>query len=652
MQFMSTLHYSAFYICAILLCASCICYTLLQGRVIRQQNKVYIMLLANMLFCAVSMICVTFFERQYGAESHFIADMSRFVSYVFHDAMAPIFAYYVFLVCGNAWKLTRRTLVLYSLPFLFTEFVILMNPLTDWVYHYDSAFQYHRNWGAYSIYVAAFFYMMMGLQNLLRYWRALTSAKRNALVFFISLVSIGILIQVIWQDILIELYTDALAALGLMLSIEDEDARIHTMTGALNRYALQLDLNNYFAMKLPFQVIGVQITNLRMLHRTMGAASSDAFLRIVADYLRTLVPPYCIYYANLSTYIILLPQNDAEQAADIASHILDRFNRTWKNDKVETLLHAAIIRGMAPDNFSSSEDVLFMADNPIPAYSENKVLSGGDLSYLLRHLEVERAIHRGLEKHTFEVYYQPVYDLPSLRLRSAEALLRLHDRVLGNIPPAEFIPAAERAGLIANLGEFVLEKVCIFLTSGVPDELGLSHISVNLPILQCVQPDFADSVRSIVNRFGVEPSRINFEITETVATNDYNALDGVIRELKRDGFTFAMDDYGTGYSNMQAVFSLDFDTVKLDKSILWNAEKNLIGRAILENSVRMIRDMQRKISIEGVETEEQLQLAQKLSVDYLQGFYFSKPMPKDAFIELARSGQAPSGSSAEREASS
>lgn len=652
MQFMSTLHYSAFYICAILLCASCICYTLLQGRVIRQQNKVYIMLLANMLFCAVSMICVIFFERQYGAESHFIADMSRFVSYVFHDAMAPIFAYYVFLVCGNAWKLTRRTLVLYSLPFLFTEFVILMNPLTDWVYHYDSAFQYHRNWGAYSIYVAAFFYMMMGLQNLLRYWRALTSAKRNALVFFISLVSIGILIQVIWQDILIELYTDALAALGLMLSIEDEDARINTMTGAYNRQALQLDLDTYFVMKLPFQVIGVQITDMDMLHRTMGAAASDTFLRIVADYLRTLAPPYRIYYANLSTYIILLPKNDAEQAADVAAQILARFGRTWKSDKLETLLHAAVIHGVAPDNFPSSEDVLFMADNPVPSHAEQKVLSGRDLSYLLRRLEVERALHRGMEEHTFEVYYQPIYALPSLRLKGAEAILRLHDRVLGNIPPAEFIPAAERAGLIEKIGEFVLEEVCIFMASGVPDELGLSYISANLSMLQCVQPGFTDRMKAIVSRFGVEPAKINFEITESVAANDYSVLDGVIRVLKEGGFTFAMDDYGTGFSNMQAAFSLDFDIVKIDKGILWNAEKNRIGRAILENSVRMIRDMQRKILVEGVETEAQLQLVKELSVDYLQGFYFSKPVPKDKFIELVRSGQAPNGPSAEREASS
>ena len=147
-------------------------------------------------------------------------------------------------------------------------------------------------------------------------------------------------------------------------------------------------------------------------------------------------------------------------------------------------------------------------------------------------------------------------------------------------------------------------------------------------------------MKSIVARFDVNPAKINFEITESVATNDYNALDAVIRDLKDGGFTFAMDDYGTGYSNMQSIFSLDFDLVKIDKGILWSAEKNSIGRAILDNSVRMIREMNRKILVEGVETEEHIKLLAKLSVDYLQGFYFSKPVPKDEFIELARTQQA------------
>ena len=636
MDFMAALHYCSFYICSALLCLSCLGYTLIRGRTARRQNQLYVLLLLNMTLCAITSIVYVFFDGQFSPEAHLVTDTARFMSYVFHGSLTPMFGYYVLLVCGNAWQLSYRGLALYALPFLFTELVILLNPLTGWVYYYNDMFQYCRNWGVYTIYVTAFFYMLVGLGNLFRYWKAVNSAKRNALVFFIALVAIGIFVQIIWQDIQIELFTDALAALGLMLSIEDEDDRIDMATGAYNRRALAFDLKNFIETGQVFQVIGVRILDMVSMHRVMGSSASDAFLRSVADYLRTLLPPYCIYYANPSTYIILIRGDDEAQAAELAAKILDRFDETWNGGKVESLLHAAVTRGVSPKNFPTRADVLFMADSPIPVKEEKKVLAGRDLSYLLRRLEVERALHRGLEERTFEVYYQPVYEMPSLKMKSAEALLRLRDRVLGNIPPAEFIPAAEQAGIIERLGDFVLEEVCAFIASGVPDELGLSDIGVNLSVLQCIQPGFAARMKSIVSRFGVNPSKINFEITESVAASDYNALDAVIRDLKEGGFTFAMDDYGTGYSNMQSIFALDFDLVKIDKGILWSAEKNAIGRAILDNSVRMIREMRRKILVEGVETEEQIRLLDSLSVDFLQGFYFSKPVPKDEFIALAR----------------
>ncbi len=644
MSNMATLHFSSFYICSALLCVSCLCYTLLQGRVTRRQNQVYILLLLTMLFCSISSIVIAFFEGRYSAEAHFIADTSRFVSYVFHDALTPMFSYYVLLVCGNAWQLSRNSQIIYATPFLLSEIVILMNPLTSWVYSYDSTFQYCRNWGAYMIYAVALFYMLLGLFNLFRYWYALTDAKRTALVFFIALVTVGIFIQIVWREIQIELFTDALAALGLMLSIEDEDNRVDSVTGAYNRRALIFDLKNFFSANQVFQVICLKITDLASVHRVMGASAADAFLRAVADYLRTILPPYCIYYANLSTYILLIYGDKTDQAAKIGMQILDRFDGKWKGDKLETRLHAVAVHGLLPKDFPSSEEVLFLADSTIPTHDEKRLLSGRDLSHLLRCLEIERALHRGLENSSFEVYYQPIYESPSLRIKSAEALLRLHDTVLGDLSPAEFIPVAERTGVIDALGDFVLEEVCVFLAAGVPEELYLTNLSVNLSTLQCVQPGFARRVRSIVSRYGIEPSKINFEITDSAVGIDYDALGAVIRDLKATGFTFSMGDYGVGYSNLQSSFSLDYDMVKIDKRLLWSAEQGPIGRAILHNSVRMIRETGRKIIVQGVETEEQLRMLTRLAVDYLQGFYFSKPVTKEAFIALARSQQASTSS--------
>ena len=113
-------------------------------------------------------------------------------------------------------------------------------------------------------------------------------------------------------------------------------------------------------------------------------------------------------------------------------------------------------------------------------------------------------------------------------------------------------------------------------------------------MIQCIQPDFLDHILSIVGSSGVDTSRISFEITESVGAEDYNLLSTLVRQLRRAGFRVCMDDYGTGYSNMLALFSMDFDVIKIDKSILWGAQESELGRVILENSIRMIRQIQKQ----------------------------------------------------------
>ena len=246
---------------------------------------------------------------------------------------------------------------------------------------------------------------------------------------------------------------------------------------------------------------------------------------------------------------------------------------------------------------------------------------------------MEKAVSRGLAENSFEVYYQPTYNIDK-SIHGAEALLRMHDSEIGDIYPDEFIPITEQLNLIDDVDEFVLKEVCSFVKSGIPLKLGLDSINVNLSVIQCMKEGFVDHINSIVEEYDIDKSFINFEITESVAANDYKLLSKVIRHLKLEGFRFSIDDYGTGYSNMTSVFSLNIDVIKIDKSILWGAEKTELGYVILENSIRMIRQMKRKILVEGVETPEQIDILSNLDVDYLQGFFFSKPLPKKDFIEL------------------
>ena len=163
-------------------------------------------------------------------------------------------------------------------------------------------------------------------------------------------------------------------------------------------------------------------------------------------------------------------------------------------------------------------------------------------------------------------------------------------------------------------------------------------INVNLSVLQCMRDDFVQHIIGIVEEYGIPKSFINFEITESVSASDYDLLSDVVRKMKEQGFQFSMDDYGTGYSNMHSLFSLDFDIVKIDKSILWDSEKSERGQIILENCVHMIKQMKRKILVEGVETKAHVEKLQNLGVDFYQGYFFSKPINKNQLLEYCKAG--------------
>ena len=207
------------------------------------------------------------------------------------------------------------------------------------------------------------------------------------------------------------------------------------------------------------------------------------------------------------------------------------------------------------------------------------------------------------------------------KFHSAEALIRLKDEKYGFISPEVFIPVAEKSGAIHKIGDFVLEQVCAFIASDEYKKLGMSYIEVNLSVVQCMQPKLANHIMEILTRYGVRPEQLNLEITESLFLD------------KPEELKFSLDDFGTGYSNMQRIVKLPFDIIKLDRTFTELYDNPKLG-IVLTNAINMIKAMKMKIVVEGVETEEMLKLFSELECEYIQGYYFSKPIPREEFVKF------------------
>lgn len=625
----------ACYFAAFLISVTCLIYTFLQKRTDKLQNKMYILMLVIVTLNAISGIMSVAAKPflPYSAKARVIADIGEYTYFLFHTALCPAFYLYVSCVAGAISKHSWKLRIFYGIFFYITEIMVILNPFFHWIYYYNSDYEFTRNWGEAGIYIAAIIYFVFAMSRLLFSWKAINAKRRFALLYFFVIVVAGVAVQFVNMDIIGELFAEALAIMGVMLAIESEDDLVDVDTGFYNRKALRMDVNNYIVNKTNFEIICIKVTNADVIQKVTGSANADILADVLSDYLKTIVPRYHIYQTNPETFVLTLMDSKVEGGEAVAKRISERFDKPWDCGMTSVLLSAIVMVVKVPTELTNTMDLFYMVDTAVPERTVKKIMSGKDLDYILRRGEIENAIARGFDEKGFEVYYQPTYYMDGLRLHGAEALIRLNDSIMGRLFPDEFIPVAEQSGMIDSIDDFVLEQVCDFLESGIPKQYGMDCINVNLSVIQCLKPGFVAHICKIVDGYDIEKSWINFEITESIAASDYELLSGVVTDLKSHGFRFAMDDYGTGYSNMQSIFSLDFDVVKIDKSILWGAEETELGRIILGNSVRMIDQMNRQILVEGVETKEQVELLKDLNVDYLQGYYFSKPIPKSEFIE-------------------
>jgi EAL domain-containing protein (putative c-di-GMP-specific phosphodiesterase class I) len=244
---------------------------------------------------------------------------------------------------------------------------------------------------------------------------------------------------------------------------------------------------------------------------------------------------------------------------------------------------------------------------------------------------IREILDRALRDGYFQMYYQPIYDVNAGCFHSAEALARIIDPEYGFISPAIFIPAAEAEGFIIQIGDAVLEHVFRFVSEHDLEALGLSCIEINLSVAQCMESSLPEKIRRLQKKYGVNPRLINLEITETTFENISEITMNNVNELVRMGYTFALDDYGTGYSSIQRVNRIPLKLIKIDKSMLEEVHTEN-GRRILEYTIRMMQSIGKQLVVEGTETSEEVEILQSMNSDYIQGFYFSRPLPADQFV--------------------
>jgi len=254
-------------------------------------------------------------------------------------------------------------------------------------------------------------------------------------------------------------------------------------------------------------------------------------------------------------------------------------------------------------------------------------------SELIKKISIENNLRNALEEKEFKLYYQPQINISNGRIEGMEALIRWNNRELGFVPPNEFIPIAEKTGLIIPIGDWVLETACRQNKVWIDKGFKYNSIGINVSCIQFLKLDFVDKVKDILQKEQLPSSYLDIEITESLLMESTEDNINKLRILKAMGSNISLDDFGTGYSSLNYLRQLPINTLKIDKSFVQEICDNTDQKLIVSVMIDLSHKLGYKVVAEGVETKEQLELLKAMGCDIAQGYYFSKPLSSEE-IEL------------------
>lgn len=557
--------------------------------------------------------------------------------YALRSLTPPMYLVLIATISSTTHRLNSsnvRRFLLWA-PMIGSLLVVLANPLHHLVYHYAQGVLEHGPL-IWVLYGTAAYYSLVGIAWLIRWRELLSRSEFFTLMAIYLIVFTSFVVEFAFPALHIDMFITSIAMMLLSAFVIRPERRLDSLVGAASLPAYREMCRRAFLSERRLCLVYLEIVNLERLRDLVGKDElQDIVRKVSANLSNQLERDDTLYYLRNGSFCIVPRNPDADHALGIArrAHEEGRAKSMGNEERSRrTEMRTCIVRipEDVPDNDTLKAFVRRFAHlapkSCVTTYDELARRDGFDLEMALSDI-----VARAIEDHSFMVHYQPIWSLEEQRFPSAEALVRLHDPTFGSVPPTMFIPEAEQNGSIDEIGAILLEKICAFLGNVDFEATGLEYLEVNLSAEQCMRPELAGELLELMGKYGVEPKRMNLEVTETASLFSQEAIDANVRELSAAGVAFSLDDYGTGYSNATRMLNLPFSLVKLDKSFIDNLGDPAV-HAMLASTIALLKSIGKRVLAEGVETREQADALAEMGVDYIQGYYYAKPMPQDEFL--------------------
>src|SRR5450830_63110 len=429
-------------------------------------------------------------------------------------------------------------------------------------------------------------------------------------------------------------------------------AHYDELTGLPNRFLCTQHISNAIAHAEhrggQVAVFLMDLDRFKNINDTFGHETGEALLREIAIRFRNCLRELDILArVGGDEFIVLIDDyEDPLQLGEIAQKLLTEARKPFDISGHECQLSTSIGIATYPTDGPNAQTLIKHAD--IAMYrakhkgkDDYRFYSDEVNTHTIERIALETELRRAIERKEFVVHYQPKVDLKSSRIVGAEALVRWQHPVRGLLPPGEFIGLAEEAGLIDQIGLQVLDRACVDIDSLNRLGLAFGRIAINLAGSQFNDDNLLADIQRVVQARGVSSASLEFEITESMVMHNREQAIAIMDGIRALGFTISIDDFGTGYSSLAYLKRFPVDNVKIDRSFITDIPHDANGSAIVQAIIAMAHALNLKVVTEGVETEVQLKALQVFGSDEYQGYFFSRPIPHAAFVQMLQQHAQP-----------
>lgn len=618
-------------------------YIIRRNRLRTERNRISRILL-DVLYIATSLDIIRLNLDIYAPSLIRLRFALHSVFFFFQIMIALAFILYIVSIT-ETWHVLRRHLALNMLtvvPAVILVILLWVNFDTQILFSVGADGSFVMNSGMMLIYAITALYFALTIVYLTVFRNMFTTSRFVSLLFPVPICSIALGIQFSNPTQRIMMFVLSICYLELILINRRAENVQDMLTGFSSGIVLDEFLKAAIISKRKVKLILVSITNYRAALHIGGYDDVGMIVKVIAQEIETITDDENIraglYYYGEGHFAITVSEKYDDRVELYADRILTRLDTEVKLYVADLELITSVSVVNCPEEVESM-DTLHLLTTDLDEFGDGRrVLKASDYTnreeFILKK-EMNAIIDRAIMEGHLYVYYQPIYSTKDGRFKSAEALIRLKDPEHGFVSPGLFIPLAEKSGAIHRIGSFVLEEVCAFIGSPEFDKLGVDYIEINLSAMQCLRSNLTEELRRLSEKYCISPSQVNLEITETAAGYSQSRLIKNIDSLHELGFSISLDDFGTGYSNMMRIASLPLSIVKLDRAFVIMEEEPDF-RVILKNLIEMFKDMNLHVLVEGIETKKLADDFINFGVDYIQGYYYAKPMPKEDYIKFLK----------------